>query len=377
MSKTIKTKGAKNKLTWWLASVIIVATLFSIFYFATNKNTPPNIETTLIPLSPTETTNETLPLSPNQKILATDYHVYQTFNNCAPAALSMALSYFGIENSQEELADDLRPYHNLTGQNDDKSTPPNELADKAREYGLVAYYRPAGEIETLKKIIDLGLPIVVRTLLYPDQDYAHYRVVKGYDDITSEIIQDDSLEGKNLRFTYQEFEKLWQPFNNAYLVIARPDQRVVIEKILGENLESTTAWQKAKASAQKILLEEPDNLTASLNLSVTNYYLGDYQGSVTAFEQTTTNLPKHFLWYQNEPIKAYFELGQYDQAFALTDKIFADGNKADSELYLLRGQSYLAQGKTAEARAEFEKAVFYNKNDRQAQSALEKLNATN
>lgn len=372
------TKFSKNITRLSLFIGCLAAIIAASYFFLADRNEsaitqePTNNQTT------DETGIETPEVSlPAQKVLATDYHIYQTFNNCAPAALSMALSYFGIEASQEKLADDLRPYHNLTGQNDDKSTPPNELAAKAREYGLIAYYRPAGEIETLKKIIDLGLPIIVRTLLYPNQDYAHYRVIKGYDEVAGEIIQDDSLEGKNLRFTYQEFEKLWQPFNNAYLIIARPDQQAALEKILGEDLDETRAWQKAATLAQSQLTQNPTDTNANLNLAVANYYLGNFEASVTAFEKVSANLPKYFLWYQNEPVKAYFELEQYDQVFALTDKVFADGNKAESEFYLLRGKSYLADGKPELARAEFEKAVFYNKNDQQAQSALKKLNIGN
>src|SRR3989344_7520378 len=78
---------------------------------------------------------------PAQMVLESDYHIFQTFNNCAPAALSMALSYYGVTVSQEKLAADLRPYNNLTGKNDDKSTPPEELAAKAEEYRLRTYYR--------------------------------------------------------------------------------------------------------------------------------------------------------------------------------------------------------------------------------------------
>ncbi|MFA7395354.1 MAG: C39 family peptidase [Candidatus Paceibacterota bacterium] len=370
MSKFSKT------VTRFVLFVACVATIVAAAYFfladrqeQTTAQEPTNNPT------PGETEPETPTTDlPGQKILATDYHVYQTFNNCAPAALSMALSYFEIKVGQEELADDLRPYHNLTGQNDDKSTPPDELATKAEEYGLITYFRPAGDIATLKKIIDLGLPIIVRTLLYPDQDYAHYRVVKGYDEVAGEIIQDDSLEGKNRRFTYQEFEKLWSPFNNAYLVLAKPEQQAAIEKVLAENLDEATAWQKAATAAENRLAENPADTNTKLNLAVANYYLGNFGAATAAFEQvSSTDRPKHFLWYQNEPIKAYFKLGHYDKVFSLTDEIFADGNKADSELYLLRGQSYLTQNKTDQARQEFEKAVFYNKNYLPAQKALASL----
>ena len=128
---------------------------------------------------------------PTRKLLRNDYHVFQTFNNCAPAALSMVLSYYGIWKSQETLADELRPYHNRRGINDDKSTPPQELAEKSQEYGLVAYYRPNGTIELIKRFIANSLPVIVRTRLDVEHDYAHYRVIKGYNDIARQIIQDD------------------------------------------------------------------------------------------------------------------------------------------------------------------------------------------
>src|SRR3989344_7915758 len=37
------------------------------------------------------------------KTLENEYHVFQTFNNCGPASLSMIFSYFGINKSQKEL----------------------------------------------------------------------------------------------------------------------------------------------------------------------------------------------------------------------------------------------------------------------------------
>ncbi len=40
---------------------------------------------------------------PHRKVLSGGKHVYQTFNNCGPASLSMALSYYSINISQEDL----------------------------------------------------------------------------------------------------------------------------------------------------------------------------------------------------------------------------------------------------------------------------------
>lgn len=361
-----------KKSNLWILAVTLIIIGIALFWFwpKPETNYTVNSRTTTTSTQGATTSEGFLP---TQKILVNDYHVFQTFNNCAPAAFSMALSYFGINKDQEELADILRPYHNLTGKNDDKSTPPEELAAQAETYGLVAYFRPNGDIETLKKILNLGLPITVRTLLYPNKDYAHYRVIKGYDDLEQEIIQDDSLEGKDLRFSYEEFLTLWKPFNYAYLVIAPTEKKAEIEKILGENLSWPVAWQKAADRAQIELGQDPDNLETNFNLSVAYYYLGKFSDSTFILEKIKDRLPEHTLWYQVEPIKAYFEINNFEKVFSLTDKIFQDGNKAASELYLLRGQSLLKQNKPTEARAEFEKAFFYNENSIEAQKSLEAL----
>src|SRR3989344_5350984 len=65
----------------------------------------------------------TLPPSESAKVLIGGTQVFQTYNNCGPAALSMALSYYGIKASQHELGDILRPYQQAQGNNDDKTTP--------------------------------------------------------------------------------------------------------------------------------------------------------------------------------------------------------------------------------------------------------------
>ena len=305
---------------------------------------------------------------PPTKTLVNDYHVYQSFNNCGPAALSMALSYYGLKLSQEALMADLRPYNNPRGKNDNKSTVPAELAARAEAEGLIAYFRPAGDLDLIKTFIANDFPVIVRTLLYPDQDYAHYRVIKGYGE--GFIVQDDSLEGKNLKFSDQEFLKLWQPFNYAYLVLVSPEDQALVEEILGENLDETTAWRRAVRRAEAELASDPNSLAAQFNLAVAHYYLGDYPAATAAFERAESRLTHHWLWYQIEPIKAYFALGEDEKVLAWAERILNDGNPAYVDLYLLRGRIYLKRGQVDLARAEFKQALFYNVNSREAREAL-------
>ncbi|MCR4324331.1 MAG: C39 family peptidase [Candidatus Curtissbacteria bacterium] len=315
----------------------------------------------------------TLENPPAQKILANDYHVFQTFNNCGPAALSMALSYYGINVSQQTLGQELRPYQNPQGDNDDKSVTLEELGEKSKDYELIPYHRPTGSMEEVKLFITYDIPVIARTLLKVDDDIGHYRIIKGYDETTGQIIQDDSLQGKNLRYSYSDFNAVWKKFNYEYLVLVPPEKEHIAKAILGENSDEQVAWRKAAELSQNELVNNPSDIYSRFNLSVALYNTGDYQESVREFEEVENQLPFRTLWYQIEPIRAYYELGNYPRVFAITDKVLNNHNRAFSELYLIRGEIYKKQGNLELARQEFEKAVIYNRNLQEAQEALNSL----
>ena len=330
------------------------------------SNFTPTIIDAPIPSTPTDI----IKTPPTSKTLNNDYHVFQTFNNCGPAALSMALSYYGINVSQQVLGEELRPWQNPQGDNDDKSVTLEELGEKAKDFDLIPYHRPNGNIDLIKLFITYDIPVVARTLTKIEEDIGHYRIVKGYNDETGQIIQDDSLQNKNLWFSYADFSLLWKQFNFEYLILVPKDKDEIAQNILGENKDPYVAWQKAVQNSQKQLEENQYDIYARFNLSVALYNIGNYQESVDEFEKVEALLPFRTLWYQIEPIKAYYELGDYQRVFELTEKILNNWNRAFSELYFLRGQIYLKQDNKDTAHQEFEKAVFYNRNFIPAQEAL-------
>ena len=350
-------------LKYILPFFVLVLSLFIGLNNLENKNVFPSPT-----ISPTP--QIILESPPINKILANDYHIFQTFNNCGPAALSMALSYYGINISQQELGNEVRLWQNPQGDNDDKSVTLEELGNKAKFFGLIPYHRPNGNIGLLKKFITYDLPVVARTLTNLDEDIGHYRVIKGYNDETEQLIQDDSLQNKNLWFTYEDFFLLWKRFNYEYLVLVPKDKKAIAEMILGENQDGKFAWKKAANQAKKQLETNPDDIYARFNLSVALFNTGNYQGSTVEFEKVENQLPFRTLWYQIEPIQAYYELGNYQRVFEITDRILNNWNLAFSELYYLRGQIYQKQGEIESARQEYEKAVFYNRNFKPAQDAL-------
>jgi hypothetical protein len=313
-----------------------------------------------LPKNPVEQVELLVP--PVKKILKNDYHIFQSFNNCGPASFSMALSYYGINVSQKTLGDELRPYQVAGGDNDDKSVTLEEIADKAKDYKLTAYHRPSGDIEKIKMFITYDMPILTRTWLKTNDDIGHYRVIKGYDDERKIIVQDDSLQGKNLEYTYDEFFEIWKKYNYEYVVLVPEDKVSKAEAILGVDLDEKAAWQKSIELSKAELKKNPNDIYAGFNLSVALYKTKDYKDSIEAFEKVEDKIASRTLWYQIEPILAYYQLGDYDRVFEISDQILNNHNRAYSELYILRGKIYEKQNKITQAKSEFDKARLYNKN---------------
>lgn len=310
--------------------------------------------------TPTLTPTPNQVILPNAKTLQNNYHIFQTFNNCGPASLSMILSYYGIQKSQEELGQDLRPYQIAGGDNDDKSVTLSELAEYSKQYGLIPYHRPMGNEQTVKQFIALDLPVLVRTWTKPTEDIGHFRVIKGYDDVRRVLIQDDSLQGGNLEYSYSDFNELWKKFNYEYVVLVPQEKKELAENILGENKDENIAWQNAVKNSESALKENPNDIYTRFNLSVALYNTKNYKRSVEEFERVKDSLPFRTLWYQIEPIQAYYEIGMYDDVLAITQRVLDNQNRAFSELYYLRGKVFEQRGQNDLAKEEFQKAHIYN-----------------
>jgi hypothetical protein len=356
------------------ALVIFTGLGLSLFYFSGNKQDQSIVNGKLSMVEESQTATPTLPPIPSSKILSNGgYHIFQSFNNCGPASLSMALRFYGINKSQTEIGQSLRPYQVAGGDNDDKSVTLEELAKKGEEYGFIPYHRPMGNPDIVKQFIANDMPVIARTWTKPDEDIGHYRVIKGYDESSGTYLQDDSLQNKNLTYTYADFNEIWKKFNYEYLVLVPAGQQELAETILGENIDKKIAWQRAVENSLSELTSNPNDIDARFNLSVAYYNVGEYEKSVEEFEKVESLLPFRTLWYQIEPIEAYYELSDYDRVFQITDRVLNFHNRAFSELYIIRGKIYQSQGKTDLARQEFQNAVLYNSSLQEAQDLLNSI----
>lgn len=353
-----------------VAVLFILVTLLAFTSGLTKSSKPSN---RVLAPSPAEIQEVNLKKPPSKKTINNDYFVIQTFNNCGPASLSMMLSYFGINIDQQELAAQLRPYNNENGDNDDKSVTIPEMANKAQEYDLITFHRPGGDTKLIKQFITYDIPVLTRTWLSLGEDIGHYRIIKGFDDEEKVIIQDDSYQGKNLLFSYDDFDTLWSKYNYEYMVAVPKDKKKIAEKIIGRNLDEEFAWKQALSRSEKELAENPEDVYARFNAAIASYYLNDYKRTVEEYEKIENQLPFRTLWYQKEPIDAYFRLGKYERVLNITSSILNNENRAFSELYMLRGKIFQSQGQNDLAAEEFENAVKYHNRMEEARLALSSM----
>ena len=143
--------------------------------------------------------------------------------------------------------------------------------------------------------------------------------------------------------------------------------------ILAEEIDEQASWKNAVTNATEYLQENPDDVNMRFARSVAYYHTGDYQKAVEDYEAIRDKLPSRALWYQIEPILAYEALENYDEVFRITDYILSNQNRAFSELYVIRGNVNKKQENIEAARNEYEKAIFYNVNNRKATEALSAL----
>lgn len=359
--------------------LIVLAICGGVFIASMNKTTPgsPLEENNNVSQNssskPLPTTEARLPEPPTSHQLTGASHAFQTFNNCGPASLSMALSLYDIVVSQQELGNELRPYQNAAGDNDDKSVTLEELAEKARDYNLVPYHRSNGDMDKIKSFIAQGFPVITRTLLTEGNDIGHYRVVTGYNNNERYIVQNDSLQGRDLQYSYDNFLALWKPYGYEYLVLVPEDKIEIAETILGDERDARVAWQNSVERLKGEIQSNPNDAQLKFSLAVAYYHTGEYEKTIQEFEAVESRLPFRTLWYQIEPLLAYQKLERYDELLPRIQAILDRHNRAFSELYQIRGEVYLDQERTEDARREFETALVYNRNFEPARESLSNI----
>lgn len=352
----------------------------------TQQLEPTQAETPLPSPSPTEMTENIATPEPVVQTVASNIppsgrmfgfvHQQQEWNNCGPATITMALSYFGWQNDQIYAKDRLKPNR------EDKNVSPHELAGFVNEEtGVRAIVRMGGNLDILRALIANNFPIVVeRGIMFEASDWlGHYQTLVAYDDAQQLFYAYDSFmgtgdNGEGVTEGYSDLDEHWRQFNRTFIVVYEEAREPLLRTILGSLWDQDSAAETALETALAEAQRNRADAHAWFNAGTSLVALGRYQEAANAFDLAIQQrqLPWRMLWYQFGPFEAYYQTGRYDEVLALVQSNL-NGAEELEESYYWRGRVFAAQGQVAQAAAEFRRALNYNPNFSAARAALEEI----
>lgn len=313
---------------------------------------------------PPEVVDAQLPLSVTLNLNRIEF-VKQTWNNGGPAAVSMLLSYFDVDLSQNNIAKYLRPNP------EDKNTTFAEISNYLRRTDnaapLTETFIVGGNERLLKRAVGLGYPVLVATGYEFDESHgwsAQYLLVVGYDE-DGFLIYDSYLggaDGTPLHIPYDEFDAQWQDMNRPLMLVYPPEDNLTIQSIIGDYANRTSAAQHALQIIVEDLAADSDDGWAWFNLGETLLAMGSDAAAVTAFDRALElELPWRALWYRTSIFEAYLLQARYDDIFELTNHVLSTTRDVE-EMHIYQALAYRAQGLTEEADKSTERALELNHN---------------
>jgi len=331
---------------------------------------PPTL-TPVVPPGPTQAARSTPAPIESANVLLTGFrHIYQTWNNCGPATLSMNLSYYGWPGGQADAAKFLKP------DQEDKNVSPDQMAAFAQSVGFNALMRVNGSIPMIKHFLNAGIPVLIEKGFEPNpQDgwEGHYELIVGYNDSRSEFIAMDSYTGPNQSVPYDTLDWYWSHFNRTYLIVYTTEQSDTVMQLLGSDADGATNYAGALAAAQAAASANASNAFAWFNAGTNFAALGDYESAAVAYDQARSlGLPWRMTWYQFSIFEAYYRTGRFDDVLALADATLKTTPYIE-ELWYYRGLVHQARGELDAAREQFNQALHYNPNFTAAANALAAL----
>jgi tetratricopeptide (TPR) repeat protein len=354
---------------------------------------PSTPTTTLPPTLPGPTETPTISPSPIPEptpipgavLLTGVTHEYQQMNNCGPATLSMALSYWGWVGDQRDTRAVLRPNFASI---DDKNVSPYEMAAYVEEQTeFSALVRVGGDIDTIKRLVAAGFPVIIEKGFQPPKEdwMGHYELITGYDDSRQRFTTQDSYIMPDFPVPYDDLSaRWWRDFNYVYLVIYPLDRETDLLSILGPHADPPKNFEVAiqYAGEEVKTLTGRDIFFAWYNLGTNLLGVTDYIGAAHAYDQAFSvyaglseeERPWRTLWYQVGPYEAYFHTGRYQDVINLANQTLSFlGTPILEESLYWRGLSREAIGDLESAIVDLVKAAEINPSSTDVLAQLQRL----
>ena len=256
--------------------------------------------------------------APSSMVLADMKHVWQSLNNCGPAAVVMALSALGVDVNQETARLALRGTNVLRGMG------PQGVGPWVKEnFDLRSTWRNGGTNDLMKRLIANGfVPMVTQWMQEPTVSrVAHWRTVRGYDDARGVFYVNDSMLGNMVPLSYEWFGRNWQSFAYRYMVIYQPEQEPLLHAILDKSWSELYVRQAMYERAKVEAVAQNTNF-AWLALGEAAYANGVFDEAVAAFERGfNTGSASGVFGVRNSYPQALRALGRRSEADLVAQKI--------------------------------------------------------
>ena len=286
-------------------------------------------------------------------------HEYQTWNNCGPATMSMALGLVGDDLDQAVAARFLKP------DPDDKNVSPDEMARFAAERGYGAVSRPGGDLDLMRQLVAMGLPVVVETWFIPDpgDEMGHYRVLTGFEsDAVSGLLviqAADSYLGPGIEIPASRFDEDWRAFNRQFIVVYPLERESEVEAALGERWVEADALALTAARSMTEL-DRAQDVWAWYNLGASLLAMDDPVAAAQAFDRARAiGLPWRLLWYRFEAFEAYAAVGRWTDVRSLAEANLRNAPNLEESHYW-RGRALEAEGDEDAAQKAYQRALDLN-----------------
>jgi hypothetical protein len=264
--------------------------------------------------APTVIAEENLPTpvaAPARAVFPEMKHVWQSLNNCGPAAVVMALSTLGIDANQETARLALR------GTDVRRGMGPQGVGPWVKDnFDLRSTWRNGGTIDTIKALVANGFaPMVTQWMQDPwVSRIAHWRTVRGYDDTAGVVYVNDSMLGNMVPLPYEWFGRNWQSFSYRYMVIYRPEDEKLLKAIMGPQVSDAVMRRDLYERAKKEALTQDTNF-AWLAYGEAAYSFGMFEEAVAAFEKgLSMGSPSGVFGLRNSYPQALRALGKQQEA---------------------------------------------------------------
>jgi tetratricopeptide (TPR) repeat protein len=327
-------------------------------------------------LPPAEQPAELVAIPPDNVLLEGFQMIWQDFNRCAAAALTIQLSYFDWEGTYRDVINWLNPHE------EDVSVRPDEMAAFVELQGLRGIERIGGTHDMLKRLIANGFPVLLEMVYYDGPDVMrdwmrHKRVIMGYDDELEVFYTIDSLlgpgpDGTGREIAYEGFDERWKPFNRNYFVLYRPEDEELLAAVLGDHWDETANAEYALELAMADL-EERSTSFAYFNIGSSLTRLERYEEAVEAFDTARgIGLPMRMLWYEFEPFEAYLAVGRHAEVIDMARAVIGTSPGVE-EMYYYVALAAVELGELDRAESNLRAALWRNPNFTRAGAALAEL----